>query len=87
MIKKIIARLNGNPKTVTSRDELIKEISTYNYLNSIHLSIEFDDCDPIELSILSAVYFILSGDIQSNILKNKKIIKILEELKWVEVSF
>lgn len=81
MITKIISKLNGNPKTLKDRNELLNEIKTYKSLNSIHLTIEFDDTKHIELSILSAVYFILSGNIQSNILENKKIIKILEELK------
>jgi len=72
MITKIISKLNGNPKTLQNRDQLLKEIKTYKSLNSIHLIIEFDDTKPIELSILSAVYFILSGNIQSNILENKK---------------
>lgn len=81
MITKIISKLNGNPKTLQNREQLLNEIKTYKSLNSIHLTIEFDDNKPIELSILSAVYFILSGNIQNNILENKKIIKILEELK------
>jgi hypothetical protein len=80
MITKIISKLNGNPKTLQNREQLLKEIKTYKSLNSIHLSIEFSCGDIIELAILSAVYFILSGTIQSNILENKKIIKILEEL-------
>ncbi len=81
MITKIISKLNGNPKTLKDRNELLNEIKTYKSLNSISLRIEFNDYEPIELSILSAVYFILSGNIQINILENKKIIKILEELK------
>jgi len=70
-IKRIFAKFNGNPKTVNSLEELRKEYQTYKSLISLSLKIETQD-QTIELSLLSACNFIITGEVQENILKNNK---------------
>lgn len=69
-IKKILCKLNGNPKTVYSRKELISEYKTYNNLNSLSIIIILKNNSEIKLSLLSACNFIITGKIQENIIKN-----------------
>ncbi len=64
-IKRIFAELNGQLKTFKNRDELVSEIKKLNSLNLI-LKIEFEE-KTIELSILSSMNFIVTGEIQDNI--------------------
>lgn len=70
-IKRIFAKFNGNPKTLSSLEELRKEYQTYKSINSLSLTIETQD-QQIELSLLSSCNFIITGEIQENILKNNK---------------
>ena len=70
-IKKIFAKFNGNPKTLINRHQLIEEYKSYKNLYSLQLKIVTDSKE-IELSLLSACHFIVTGEIQENLLKKIK---------------
>jgi hypothetical protein len=71
-IKKIFAKFNGNPKVLDNRKQLLEEYKSYTHLNSLQLRIVTEKCE-IELSLISACHFIVTGKIQENLSKKIKI--------------
>jgi hypothetical protein len=70
-IKKIFAKFNGNPKVLDNRKQLIEEYKSYTHLHSLQLRIATEKGE-IELSLISACHFIVTGEIQENLLKKIK---------------
>jgi len=71
----MIARFNGNPKRLQNHKEFVNEYRTYSNLKSLELEIVTSD-GSYWLSLLSAVWFLLTEEIASNedIQKNIKIL-------------
>jgi hypothetical protein len=59
-ILRILAKFNGNTKTLYSLNELNSEYQTYKDLHSLRVTV-FTDSGEIELSLLSIFYFMTKG--------------------------
>lgn len=71
-IQKIFAKFNGNPKVLDNRKQLLAEYKSYKALNSLQLRIKTEKGE-IELSLISACNFIVTGEIQENLSEKIKI--------------